>query len=204
MEDIFSEPFVPQAKNTVILYIKYMVSLRCKLVVKNELKKSGFNCINIELGTAKILDKVSEAQRATLKTNLRKSGFELLDSDTSKLIEGLKKALSEMIFESEELPDDYKEFITKKIGHDYDEISDTFSEIMGITLLQYIALYKIEKVKELLVYDNLTLPQIAAKTKYTSVAQLYRQFKKITGLSPSFFKNLKKKRNENIKKVGNI
>lgn len=177
-----------------------MVSLRCKLVVKNELEKMGLKPINIGMGKVIILDEITAEQRDKLKGNLQKSGLGLLDENIAKLIEQLRAAVIELVYYTDELPENYSNYITEKMAFDYNQLSDMIAEMRGISIQQYITFYKIELVKDLLVYDGLTLSEIAAKTKYTSVAQLYRQFKKLTGLSPSFFKALKKKRNENIKK----
>lgn len=184
------------------LYIKYMVSLRCKMVVKEELKKLGIHYVILDLGMVELLQDITEDDRLLLKTNLLKSGLELLEDQRSILIERIKNVITEMIHYSDELPDtNYSEYISKKIGHDYTYLSNIFSEVKGITIQQFIIMHKIERVKELLLYDELNLTEISYKLHYSSVAHLSNQFKKITGLSPSFYKKLKQKRNQNLENL---
>ncbi|HEX6224469.1 MAG TPA: helix-turn-helix transcriptional regulator [Chryseolinea sp.] len=181
------------------LYIKYMVSLRCKMMVKDELNKLGLRFGAIDLGMVEMLDDVTEQQHQQLKTNLLKSGLELLDDKRSILIEKIKNVIVEMIHYSEEIPKtNYSDYISEKLNYDYTYLSNVFSEVKGITIQQFIIINKIEKVKELLLYDELNLTEISYKLHYSSVAHLSNQFKKITGLSPSFFKKLKKKRKGNL------
>lgn len=177
------------------LYIKFMVSLRCKLMVKEELKKLGLKYIFVDLGVAEILEDITEEQREILKRNLLKSGLELLDDKKSILIERIKNVIVEMIHYMDELPkENYSDYISHKLEYDYTYLSNIFSEVKGITIQQFIIIHKIEKVKELLLYDELNLTEISYKLHYSSVAHLSNQFKKITGLSPSFYKHLKSKR----------
>jgi AraC-like DNA-binding protein len=184
------------------LYIKYMVSHRCKMLVADELQKLGLRMGVLELGTAEILEEISQNQHAQLKKNLLASGLELLDDRKSILIERIKNLIVEMIHYSDEGPKlNYSDFLSKKLNYDYTYLSNIFSEVKGITIQQFIIINKIEKVKELLFYDELTLTQIADKLHYSSVAHLSNQFKKITGLSPSFFKKLKQGRQENLENI---
>lgn len=181
------------------LYIKYMVSLRCKMMVRDELDKLRLRYGAIDLGMVEMLQELTEQQRQQLKENLLKSGLELLDDSRSILIEKIKNVIIEMIHYSEEIPKlNYSDYISEKLDYDYTYLSNIFSEVKGITIQQFIIINKIEKVKELLLYDELNLTEISRKLHYSSVAHLSNQFKKITGLSPSFFKKLKKKRNENL------
>jgi AraC-like DNA-binding protein len=183
------------------LYIKYMVSLRCKIIVKDELTKLNIPYTVVDLGTVEVLD-ITEKQREQLKTNLLYSGLELLDDKRSILIEKIKNVVTEMIHYSDELPkENYSQYISKKLKYDYTYLSNIFSEVKGITLQHYIIIHKIEKVKELLLYDELNLTEISYKLHYSSVAHLSNQFKKITGLSPSFFKRLKKKRKDTLENL---
>ena len=183
----------------VKLYIKYMVSLRCKLIVKEELKKLGINFVVIDLGVVEILEDITPEQHEQLKENLHKSGLELLDDKKSILIEKIKNVIIEMIHYSDELPKiKYSDYISQKVGYDYTYLSNLFSEVKGITIQHYIIMHRIEKVKELLLYDDLNLNEIHYKLQYSSVAHLSNQFKKITGLSPSFYKKLKQKRRSNL------
>jgi len=179
----------------MVLYIKYMVSLRCKMVVKDELKKMGIKYVFVDLGVIEILEDITEQQRLELKENLLRSGLELLDDKKAILIEKIKNVITEMIHYSDELPQvNYSIYISEKLNLDYTYLSNVFSEVKGITIQQFIIINKIEKVKELIIYDELNLTEIAWKLQYSSVAHLSHQFKKVTGLTPSFFKSLKKKR----------
>ena len=191
---------IPEAK--VKLYIKYMVSLRCILMVKEELKKLGIKYVVVDLGVVEILEDISHEQREQLKANLLKSGLELLDDKRSILIERIKNVIIEMIHYSEELPKiNYSDYISEKLGYDYTYLSNIFSEVKGITLQQYIIINRIEKVKELLLYDELNLTEISYRLQYSSVAHLSNQFKKITGLTPSFYKQMKQKRKVNLENL---
>ncbi len=179
----------------MVLYIKYMVSLRCKMMVKEELKKMGIHYVFLDLGVVEILEEITQEQREELKTNLLKSGLELLDDNRSILIEKIKNVIIEMIHYSDELPDlNYSDYISRKLDLDYTYLSNLFSEVKGITIQQYIINHKIERVKELLLYDELNLTEISCKLNYSSVAHLSNQFKKVTGLTPTFFKQLKQKK----------
>lgn len=179
-----------------------MVSLRCKMMVKEELKKLGLEYVFVDLGTIEILRDLTSEQRALLKTNLLKSGLELLDDKKSILIERIKNVITEMIHYSDELPHvNYSDYISEKLNLDYTYLSNLFSEVKGITIQQYIIINKIEKVKELLLYDELNLTEISYKLHYSSVAHLSNQFKKITGVSPSFYKQLKRKRQANLENM---
>ncbi|MCC6462898.1 MAG: helix-turn-helix domain-containing protein [Saprospiraceae bacterium] len=184
------------------LYIKYMVSLRCKLMVKDELKKLGLRYITVDLGVVEIMEGITPEQREQLKRNLLRSGLELLDDKKAILIERIKNVIIEMIHYSDELPKvNYSDYISEKLDLDYTYLANVFSEVKGITIQQFIIIHKIEKVKELLLYDELNLTEISYKMHYSSVAHLSNQFKKITGLTPSFYKQLKKKRKENLESV---
>lgn len=181
------------------LYIKYMVSLRCKMLVKEELKKLGIDCVSVDLGMVKIQDDITDEQLETFEKNLKKSGLELLDDKRNILVEKIKSVIIEMIHYEDEVPKvNDSDYISDKLGYDYTYLSNTFSEVKGITIQQYIILHKIERVKELLLYDELTLTEIAYKLHYSSVAHLSNQFKKITGLTPTYFKELKEKREKNL------
>ncbi len=184
------------------LYVKYMVSLRCKMVVKEELKKLGLHYVIVDLGLIEILEKISPAQILQLKSNLKKSGFELLDDKNSVLIENIKNVIIELIHYTDEVPKvNYSDYLSEKIGYDYTYLSNVFSEVKGITIQQFIILHKIERVKELLIYDELNLTEISYKLHYSSVAHLSNQFKRITGHTPTFYRNLKNKRKQNLEDV---
>lgn len=184
------------------LYIKYMVSLRCKMLVKEELKNLGLNYIMVELGTVEIKEEITNAQREKLKANLLLSGLELMEDKKTMLIEKIKIVITEMIHYNDELPKvNYSEYISKIMGYDYTYLANIFSEIKGITIEHYIIAHKIEKVKELLLYDELNLTEISYKMNYSSVSHLSTQFKKVTGLTPTLFKNLKVKKRNTLDEV---
>ena len=179
-----------------------MVSLRCKMVVKEELSTLGLHCVNVDLGVVEVLEDVSPETWDLLALNLLKSGLELLEDKRSILIEKIKAVIIEMIHYDEETPKvNYSDYISEKLNYDYTYLSNVFSEVKGITIQQYIIINKIERVKELLLYDQLTLTEIAYRLNYSSVAHLSNQFKKITGLSPSFFKKMKHKRIQNLENL---
>lgn len=184
------------------LYIKYMVSLRCKMMVKEELKKLGINYVVVDLGQVEILEDITEEQREQLGKNLMKSGLELLENKKSILIEKIKNVITEMIHYSDVLPKvNYSDYISEKLGYDYTYLANTFSEVKGMTIQQFIIIHKIEKVKELILYDELSLAEISYRLHYSSPAHLSNQFKKITGLTPSFYKKMKQKRDKNLENM---
>lgn len=176
-----------------------MVSLRCKMVVKDELAKLGLHLVVVDLGSVQITEDISNEDREKLRVNLLKSGLELMEDKRSILIEQIKGVIIEMIHYSEETPKvNYSDYISEKLNYDYTYLSNIFSEVKGITIQQFIIVNKIERVKELLLYDEMNLTEISYKLNYSSVAHLSNQFKKITGLSPSFYKQLKQKRHSNL------
>jgi len=169
------------------------------MVVKQELLKLGLHCANVDLGTIEVSENITDTQRGQLRINLKKYGLELLDNKRNIIIVKIKALIIEMIHYSDELPKvNYSEYISEKLGYDYTYLANTFSEVKGITIQQFIITNKIERVKELLLYDELNLTEISYCLHYSSVAHLSNQFKKVTGLTPSFFKKLKKKRFENL------
>ncbi len=179
------------------LYIKYMVSHRCKTLVQDELKKLGVQSqyVMVDLGMVDIMDNITPQQRRQLKANLKKTGLEVLDNKKGNLIDKIKNVITDMVHHTGELPAlNYSDHISKKLGYDYTYLANIFSEVKGITIQQYIIIQKIERVKELLLYDTLNLTEISNKLQYSSVAHLSNQFKKVTGLTPSFYKQLKQKR----------
>jgi AraC-like DNA-binding protein len=172
------------------------------MIVKEELQKLGLKYVVIELGVVEVLEDITEEQRAQLKANLLKSGLELLDNKKSILIDKIKNVIIEMIHYSDEVPKvNYSDYISQKLDYDYTYLSNIFSEVKGITIQHFIIIHKIERVKELLLYDELNLTEISYKLHYSSVAHLSNQFKKITGLSPTFFKQLKEKRLNNLENL---
>jgi AraC-like DNA-binding protein len=172
-----------------------MVSQRCKMLVKAELIKLGLHYVVVDLGIVEIHEDITAEQQRKLKFELQKSGLELLDDKRAILIDKIKNVIIEMIHYADELPDEkYSVYISKKLGLDYTYLASTFSEVKGITIQHFIIMHKIEKAKELLLYDELNLTEISYKLNYSSVAHLSNQFKKVTGFSPSYYKELKQKR----------
>jgi AraC-like DNA-binding protein len=169
------------------------------MMVKTELLKLGLHFVIVDLGVVEILEDITPDQREQLNINLKKSGLELLDDKRSIVVESIKNIIIEMIHYSDEEPRvNYSDFISQKLGYDYTYLSNIFSEVKGITIQQYIIFNKIERVKELLLYDELTLTEISYRLHYSSVAHLSNQFKKITGLTPTYFKGIANKRRRNL------
>jgi len=179
-----------------------MVCIRCKMVVKAELTKLGLHYTTVELGEAEILENISTEQQEQFKAALLKSGLELMDDKKSVLIQKIKNVIIELVHYSEEpLAINFSDFLSQKLNHDYTYLANLFSEVQGTTIEKFIIAHKIERVKELLVYDELNLTEIAYLMHYSSVAHLSTQFKKVTGLTPSYFKQLKKKRRNMLEDV---
>lgn len=171
-----------------------MVSLRCKMLVRDELKKLGVDFESVELGAVEIRGQITEVQLETFREKLKKAGLELLDDKKNILVERIINVIVRMIHFQDEIPNiNDSEYISNKLNYDYTYLSNTFSEVKGITIQQCIIMHKIEKVKELLLYDELTLTEIAYRLNYSSVAHLSNQFKKVTGLTPTYFKELKQR-----------
>ena len=184
------------------LYIKYMVSIRCKMLVKAELEKLGIHYRKVELGEAEIEENISPEKWNELNAALKKSGIELMDDKKSILIEKIKTVIIELVHYSEEpLEINFSAYLSKKLDHDYTYLANLFSESQGTTIEHFLIVHKIERVKELLVYDELNITEIAWKLGYSSVAQLSNQFKKMTGLTPSFFKKIKEKKRDALEDI---
>lgn len=185
-----------------------MVCDRCKMVVKSELFKIGASPIRIDLGEIELDKELSQIQYQNLNDNLKEFGFEIIDKSDARIIEKIKTIIVDLVHKSNEpVKINYSTFIEDKIKRKYNYLSNLFSEIEGITIEQFIILQKTERVKELLVYDELNLSEIADKLGYSSVAYLSTQFKKTTGLTPSHFKKVKNKKRlslDNVKPVNNI
>ena len=171
-----------------------MVSIRCKMVVKSELEKLGLHNITVGLGEAEIREEISAEQLASLRIALKKTGLELMDDKKNILVEKIKTIIIEMVhYTDDQIKINLSDYLSEKLNYNYTYLANLFSEVKGITIEQFYLAHKIEKVKELLVYDELNLTEIAWKLHYSSVAHLSNQFKKMTGLTPSSFKNLKNK-----------
>jgi len=181
-----------------------MVSARCKMAVKEALKGLGLHFIVVDLGEVEIMENISAEQRGQLASALLNSGLELMDDKRAVLIERIKNAIIELVHHNDEIIKiNFSDFISKKLEHDYTYLANLFSEVQGTTIEQFIILHKVERIKELIIYDELNITEIAWKMNYSSVAHLSNQFKKVTGLSPSHFKQLKDKRRSPIEEIGN-
>jgi YesN/AraC family two-component response regulator len=172
------------------------------MVVKEELKTLGLHFVFADLGVVDIMESLTEDQLNQLKNALLRSGLELMDDKKALLIEKIKKVIIEMVHYPDDMPKvNLSDYLSRHLNYDYTYMAALFSEVQGITLEKYLITYKIEKVKELIIYDQLSLSEIAWKMHYSSVAHLSNQFKKITGLTPSHFKSLKEKREKTIENV---
>lgn len=174
------------------------------MAVKEELKKLKLHFIVVDLGEVEIMENISIDQREQLKASLLSSGLELMDDKRAVLIEKIKNVIIEMVHHSEEIIKmNFSDFLSGKLNHDYTYLANLFSEVQGTTIEQFIISHKVERIKELIIYGELNITEIAWKMNYSSVAHLSNQFKKVTGLSPSHFKQLKDKRRSPIEDIGN-
>jgi YesN/AraC family two-component response regulator len=171
-----------------------MVCIRCQIVVKYELEKLGLHHTKVELGETEIMEELTEEQRETLSNSLKDIGLELLDDKKNIMVEQIKNIIIELVhYNEDQIKTNLSDYLSEKLNHNYTYLSNLFSEVKGVTIEKFYLNNKIERVKELLVYDELNLTEIAWKMHYSSVAHLSNQFKKMTGLTPSHFKNLKRK-----------
>ncbi len=181
-----------------------MVSNRCKLAVKEELKKLNLHFMPVELGEVEIMENISLEQREQLRKGLLTSGLELIDDKRSVLIERIKNVIVQMVHHTDEgLKVNFSSFLSDQLQHDYTYMSNLFSEVQGTTIEQFIISHKVERIKELIIYGELNITEIAWKMNYSSVAHLSTQFKKVTGLTPSHFKQMKTIRRKPIEDIGN-
>jgi YesN/AraC family two-component response regulator len=172
-----------------------MVCIRCKMVVKSELERLGLQYVTVELGEVDLNEEMTSQQHDAFKEAILRSGLELLDDKKSVLIQKIKNVIVDLVHYSDEpLSVNLSEYLSNKLNHDYTYLANLFSEVAGMTIEKFFITHKIERVKELLVYNELTLTEIAYKMHYSSVSHISFQFKKITGLTPSHFKKLKEKR----------
>ncbi len=181
-----------------------MVSNRCKQAVKDELKKLGLHFIIVDLGEVEIMENINSEMRDQLKLDLLALGFELMDDKKAMLIEKIKNAIIELVHHSDDdlIKTNFSEYLSVKLNHNYTYLANLFSEVQGTNIEHFIISHKIERIKELIIYDELNLTEISYKMNYSSVAHLSNQFKKMTGLTPSHFKQLKDKRRTPIEEVG--
>ncbi len=176
-----------------------MVSLRCKMMVQSELERLGLEFCSIELGEVILAKPISDAGRQLLAERLRRSGLELMYDKKAMLIERIVNIVVEMVHHAKEFPAvNFSVYLSEKMGQDYRKLAELFSKTKGITIEHFVILHKVEKIKELIIYDDLTLTEISYQLNYSSVAHLSRQFKQVTGLTPTFFKSLSKPRRSNL------
>ena len=184
------------------IYIKNMVCIRCQMVVKNELEKPGLEYYDVKIGEANIVGGIPSEKLAYLDDVLKKSGLELMSNKKSILVEKIKNAIIDLVhYTDEQIKVNLSDYLSEKLNRNYTYLANLFSEVKGITIEKYYLAHKIEKVKELIVYDELNLSEIAYKMHYSSVAHLSSQFKKITGLTPTHFKMLKNKRRDTLENM---
>lgn len=179
-----------------------MVSNRCKTAVKEELKKLGLHFIIVDLGVVDIMENITLEKRQLLKANLLEIGFELMDDKRAIIIEKIKNIIIEMVHHTDEnMKINFSDFLSEKLEHNYTYLANLFSEVQGTTIEQFIISHKVERIKELIIYGEHNVTEIAWKMGYSSVAHLSSQFKKVTGLSPSHFKQLKDKRRQPLEDI---
>ncbi len=184
------------------LHIKNMVCNRCIMVVRNQLEQLGLQPVSVELGIAVLPDKVTDEVYHAVKEALEPFGFELIDDKKSQVIEQIKDAIIELVHYSDnDLKVNLSDYLTSKLNRDYSSISKLFSEITNTTIEKYLIAQKIERAKELLVYGELSLNEIADKLNYSSAAYLSAQFKSVTGLTPSYFKKIKENKRKPLDEV---
>ena len=180
-----------------------MVSNRCKLAVKDTLKELGLHFIVVDLGEVEIMEEITSEQRELMKIALLNSGLELMDDKKSVLIEKIKNIIIEMVHVSDEIiKTNFSDYLSERLGHNYTYLSNLFSEVQGTTIEQFTIAHKVERIKELIIYGDQNITEIAWKLNYSSVAHLSNQFKKVTGLSPSHFKKLKIKKRTPLEEIG--
>ena len=185
------------------LFIQNMVSLRCKMKVKSELETLGLHYKSVELGEVQLTQAITPEKREQLGLALHRSGLELMDDKKAMLIEKIITIIVEMVHYTEEAPIlNFSDLLSQKLHQDYTKLSEIFSQTKGLTIEKFIILHKVERIKELIIYDELNITEIADKLHYSSVAHLSNQFKKVTGLTPTFFKNLTKRKRQNLEDLG--
>ena len=184
------------------LFIKNMVCNRCILVIQNELDKLGLGVKNIKLGEVTLEKELTPKEKERLGNILLNLGFEIIDDKKSRIIEHIKNVIINLVHHQDnDIKMNLSEVVSKELNHDYNYLSNLFSEVEGTTIEKYFIAQKIEKVKELLVYDELSLSEIAFRLNYSSVAYLSNQFKKVTGLTPSHFKKIREDKRKPLDEV---
>ncbi|WP_417890260.1 helix-turn-helix domain-containing protein [Xanthomarina gelatinilytica] len=184
------------------LFIKNMVCNRCIMAVKSELDKLGIEPIDVQLGEVTLEKDLTAQEKEKFSKALVSLGFEMIDDKKSRLIEQIKTIIIDLVHHQDNgTKTNLSDVLSSKLFHDYNYLSNLFSKVEGTTIEKYFIAQKIEKVKELLVYDELSLSEIAFRLNYSSVAYLSNQFKKVTGLSPSHFKNIREDRRKPLDEV---
>lgn len=184
------------------LFIKNMVCIRCQMVVKAELEKLGLNYKQVKIGEVDLAGDIKQEQLELLNVGLKRAGLVLMDDKKSILVEKIRSAIIEVVHYSEDqIKVNLSDFLSEKLNYNYTYLANLFSEVKGITIEKFYLTHKIERVKELIVYDELNLSEIAYRMNYSSVAHLSNQFKKFTGLTPTHFKMLKNKRRDTLENV---
>ncbi|MFC4688372.1 helix-turn-helix domain-containing protein [Epilithonimonas pallida] len=184
------------------IFIKNMVCDRCIMVVQNELEKLGLDAKNIKLGEVILSKEITSLEKENLSKTLEPLGFEVIDDKKGRIIEKIKNIIIDLVHHQDsDVKINLSDVLSDKLHHDYNYLSNLFSEVEGTTIEKYFIAQKVEKVKELLVYDELTLSEIANRLNYSSVAYLSNQFKKVTGLTPSHFKQIKEDKRKPLDKV---
>lgn len=176
-----------------------MVCSRCKMVVKSELEKLGFHLFSVELGEVETIENITDNQKKEISEHLRLFGFELIDDKKSRIIDKIKTLIIDLVHnKNNEINTNLSDYLVSHLHQDYNTLSNLFSEVENTTIEKFFIHQKIEKVKELLMYDEMNLSEIAVMLNYSSVAYLSNQFKKVTGFSPTYFKQLKDKKRKQI------
>ena len=184
------------------IFIKNMVCDRCIMVVQNELEKLGLDAKNIKLGEVILSKEITSLEKENLSKTLEPLGFEVIDDKKGRIIEKIKNIIIDLVHHQDsDVKTNLSDVLSDKLHHDYNYLSNMFSEVEGTTIEKYFIAQKVEKVKELLVYDELSLSEIANRLNYSSVAYLSNQFKKVTGLTPSHFKQIKEDKRKPLDKV---
>src|ERR1043166_2801411 len=193
--DLCVNLFVKKRKIALKLYVNYVLSNRCKNTVRETLKKFGYHFIFVDTGEVELMEHISPEEREALKISLRESGLELMDDKSAFLFQKMKSMIIETVYQSEEsIKMSLPAFVSERLTYDYSYLSTLFSEVSGTSIGEFINFHKIERIKELIIYEEFNLTDISAKFHYNNLAQLKQQFKKITGLSPSHFRKVNEKR----------
>ena len=184
------------------IYIKNMACESCKVVVKNALEQLDLACVKIELGEIETLEDITDNQKQKLNVIIKKAGLELLEKKQGVLIEKIRKIIVDHVYGNEEKPSKkFSVLLSEQLGYSYAYLANFFSEVEATTIEQYLIALKIERIKELIILEELSFSQIANKLHYSSIAHFSHQFKKVTGLTPSHFKKLKEKRRSTIQQL---